>query len=125
MSVVTDKRPADLTQEDVYDLFERYGGYADEKARSQLEHLLENMGYPEQQVGDVRAEVGDRLYFPAVRALEQLQARAATGAPENPPPEPRRPRDETVREVVAERATAGKQWRDLVERAKQPAEVKK
>lgn len=79
---------ADLTQEEIYALYESYGGCLDAKARSQLEHLLEEMAYPEQVAGDIRAEVGDQLYFPVLRALAALQAQAAAGAPEMPPSAP-------------------------------------
>jgi len=110
---------ADLTQADAYALYETYGGYVDEKARSQINHLLAEMGYPEEPVANVRAEVGDRLYFPAARALEALLAREAAGAPPCPPPAPKvyRARGDRAREAVVAGAEAGRAWRSLVAKA--------
>jgi len=95
---------ADLTQEEAYNLYETYGGALDEKAQSQVNHLLAEMSYPEEPIGNVRAEVGDRLYFPAVRALEALQAREAAGAAPCPPRAPTsyRTRGERASEAEAD-----------------------
>ena len=114
---------ADLTQADAYALYETYGGYVDEKARSQINHLLAEMGYPEEPVANVRAEVGDRLYFPATHALDVLLAREAAGAPPAPPPAPKvyHTREGRAREAAVAGAEAGRRWRELVERAKEPA----
>ena len=114
---------ADLTQEEAYNLYETYGGALDEKAQSQVDHLLAEMSYPEQPIGNARAEVGDRLYFPAARALEALQAREAAGAPPCPPPAPKvyHTRGGRAREAAVAGAEAGRRWRELVERAKEPA----
>ena len=115
---------ADLTQADAYALYENYGGWLDEKARSQLDHLLTEMAYPEQPVANVRAEVGDRLYFPAVRALDALLAREAVGVGNPPPaPRPRYTRGGRAREAAVAGAVAGRAWRKLVEEAKQPAKI--
>ena len=110
---------ADLTQADAYALYETYGGCVDEKARSQINHLLAEMGYPEQPVANVRAEVGDRLYFPAVRALDVLLAHEAAGAPPCPPPAPTSYRTcgGRAREAVVAGAEAGRAWRSLVAKA--------
>ena len=115
---------ADLTQAEAYSLYETYGGWLDEKARSQLDHLLAEMAYPEQPVANVRAEVGDRLYFPAVRALDELLAREAAGV-RKPPPVPKvyRTREGRAREAAVAGAVAGRAWRKLVEEAKQPAKI--
>jgi hypothetical protein len=115
--LTTEKQPADLTQEEVYSLFETYAGYLDEKAQSQVDHLLSEMSYPEEPVGNVRAEVGDRLYFPAARAIAGLQRLAAENAPPKPPPEPRQTRKERVREALAERREARTKWAELREEA--------
>ena len=116
---------ADLTQADAYNLYETYGGYVDEKARSQINHLLAEMSYPEESVANVRAEIGDRLYFPAVRALGVLLAREAAGAAPCPPRAPTsyRTRGDRAREAVVAGAEAGRRWRELVARAKQPAKT--
>ena len=115
---------ADLTQAEAYALYETYGGWLDEKARSQLDHLLTEMAYPEQPVANVRAEVGDRLYFPAVRALDALLAREAVGVGKPPPaPRPRYTRGGRAREAAVAGAVAGRVWRKLVEQAKQPAKI--
>ena len=120
---------ADLTQADAYALYETYGGYVDEKARSQINHLLAEMGYPEEPVANVRAEVGDRLYFPATQALDVLLAHEAAGVPPCPPPAPTsyRTRDERAREAVVAGAEAGRTWREMVDQAKRDnnPEVKK
>ena len=115
---------ADLTQAEAYALYENYGGWLDEKARSQLNHLLTEMAYPEQPVANVRAEVGDRLYFPAARALAELLAREAAGVGNPPPaPRPRYTRGGRAREAAVAGAVAGRAWRELVEQAKKPAKI--
>jgi hypothetical protein len=123
MDAVAAKEPNQLTQEEVYDLWGRYGGYLSAVDRSVLNHLLEGMAYAEQEVRDVRAEAGDRLYFAALSSLHKLQARAAAGAPELPPPDAtganvarRKTQQEIVREKLAERREAGR-WGELVSRA--------
>ena len=76
------KQAADATQAEVYALYAAYGGYLAARQRSQLDHLLAEMSYPEQAVGDVRAEVGDALYFPACRAVATTSIRLPEpGAP--------------------------------------------
>jgi len=120
VGTITQKPAADLTQTEAYALYETYGGWLDEKARSQINHLLTEMAYPEQPVANVRAEVGDRLYFPAARALEALLAREAAGAPPCPPPAPKvyRTRGGRAREAVVAGAEAGRAWREMVDQAK-------
>jgi len=122
------KPAADLTQADAYALYETYGGWLDEKARSQLDHLLTEMAYPEQPVANVRAEVGDRLYFPATHALAELLAREAAGVHKPPPvPRPRYTRGGRAREAAVAGAVAGRAWREMVDQAKRDnnPEVKK
>ena len=115
---------ADLTQAEAYALYENYSGWLDEKARSQLDHVLTEMAYPEQPVANVRAEVGDQLYFPAVRALDVLLAHEATGVPKPPPaPRPRYTRGGRAREAAVAGAVAGRRWREIVEQAKKPAKI--
>lgn len=123
MGAVAAKEPNQLTQAEVYDLWGRYGGYLSGVNRSVLNHLLEWMSYAEQEVRDVRAEAGDRLYFAALSALRKLQARAAEGTPELPPPDAtganvarRKAQQEVVREKLAERRAAGR-YGELVTRA--------
>lgn len=112
-----------LTQADVWDLWHRYGGYLSAVDRSILDHLLEHMGYAEQEVQDVRADAGDRLYHAALSALRQLIACAATASPEMPPPSMtyttasrRRSQREIIASKAAERREASR-YGDLVTRA--------
>jgi len=123
MDAVATKEPNQLSQAEVYDLWSCYGGYLSAVDRSVLNHLLEWMSYAEQEVRDVRAEAGDRLYFAALSSLRKLQARVAAGTPEAPPPDAtranvarRKTQQEIVREKLAERREAGK-YGELVTRA--------
>ena len=115
---------ADLIQAEAYALYKTYSGWLDEKARSQLDHLLAEMDYPEQPVANARAEVGDRHYFPATHALAELLAREAAGV-RKPPPVPKvyRTREGHAREAAVAGAVAGRAWRKLVEEAKQPGKI--
>lgn len=120
---VAARRPHELTQADVYDLWARYGGYLNAVERNVVNRFLEEMAYAEQQVQDVRADAGDRLYHAALSALRQLIACAATASPEMPPPSMtyttasrRRSQREIIASKAAERREASR-YGDLVTRA--------
>lgn len=113
------KDAPDLTQAEVYDLLGRWGGYLDDRGRSVIDHFLERMAYPEQLVGYVRAEAGDKLYYATLALLARLQSFAAAGIEECPPPAPHpRERRNRAREAVAERHAAGEAWRKMTKGTK-------
>ncbi|MGD8718383.1 MAG: hypothetical protein PVH29_06120 [Candidatus Zixiibacteriota bacterium] len=117
----------DLTQVDVYELLALYGGSLTGAGRSKLNSLLEHMSYPEELVGDVRVEAGNRLYFAAKAEIETMLGLAAAGAPESPPPDDRptpRSRKDRAQAAVIERAAAAKEgakFAELIRRAKEKA----
>jgi hypothetical protein len=116
----------DLTQAEVYDLYNRYGGLLDERGRDIIGLFLERMAFPDQPVWSVREEGQDKLYYATLALLGKLRDFAATDTDECAPPEPprrrRRSREDAAREAVAERREARETWARIVKAATKKGE---
>jgi len=112
----------DLTQLDVYDLLDRYGGYLDARGRSILDHFLEYMAHPAQRVAEVRDEEGlsKKLYYATLAMLAKLQtfAAGAEECPPPPPPKPRRTHAQAARDAAVDRRAITRAWRRILKEAK-------
>jgi len=115
----------DLTQAEVYDLYDRYGGYLDARGHRVINAFLERMAFETQPVWSVREEGQDKLYYATLALLAKLRGLDAAAVEPAAPPGPqrrRRSREEAAREAVAERRAARRRWAEIVKGATKKGE---